>query len=131
MKLLDFVYAHVYSWYLRMYLKGRKVDPQSCTTRAFVLGFVGLTFVGVLSYNLILGKNVSMPHGFAGALGALIAGGLVNEYYSWNDRYLKVYNKYTANGQIQIKGREYLLAWLFLLWPYPTIILLAIFKTPI
>jgi hypothetical protein len=128
MKLIDFVYAHIYSWYNRMRLNGRKVDPQRYTTIAFLLWFIGLFFVGIILYDLPSRKMIPANEGYIGGIGALIAAGLLNEFYSRNDRYLRVYNKYTSNGQVQIKGIAYLYAWLFILAPYVLITVLLFMK---
>jgi hypothetical protein len=101
-----------------MRTNGRNVDPQRYTMIAFLLWFIGLYFLGFILYGLIIGKKIHINDGYVGAIVALIAAALLNEFYSRNDRYLKVYNKYTLNGQAQIKGRAFLYAWLFILAPY-------------
>jgi len=41
MKLLDYLYANICSWYYNMVANGRKVNPQSATSLMFSICFIG------------------------------------------------------------------------------------------
>jgi hypothetical protein len=68
-------------------------------------------------------------NGLVVALAALIATGILREVYSRNDRYLKMFNKYTSNGQAAIKGKSIILAWLFILAPLALFAILLFVRT--
>ena len=128
MRLFDFVYAHIYYWYYRMQMNGRKVEPQHYTTIAFVLWFAGLFLLIIRVHDLIF-RPILHINGLVVALAALIAGGILREVYSRNDRYLKAFNKYTSNGQDAIKGKPIILAWLFILAPLALFAILLFVRT--
>lgn len=116
MKKLDYIYAHIYIWYNRMKLNGRKVDPQSLTAAAFTIWSIGLCIAAIQLYDLIFDHR-SKINTLAIAIIGPLCGGIVNEIYSRDFRYLEVYNEFVLNGTV-INKRGILYAWIFILVPY-------------
>ena len=117
MKILDYIYAHIYIWYNRMKLNGRRVDPQSLTAFAFVIWGTGVSFVVIkLCHFTIDHRSKYSPGIIMLAIIGFSCGGIINEMYSSDFRYLKVYNKYALNGD-PVNRRGILYSWIFILVP--------------
>jgi hypothetical protein len=128
MKLIDYVYAHIYSWYYKMARNGRKVNPQSLTAIAFSICINGWFVFSLEIYFHFSNHPQIKINALIYIILALISGGIVNEIYSRKDRYLAVYNKYAASRQIKNIKNPILFSWIFILLPY---VLLLLFLIPI
>ena len=119
MNLFDYVYPHIYSWYYQMKLNGRKVNPQSLTSLAFSICSVGWLIFLIELYDRFFNEHhTTNVNTIVVIIVALLSGGLVNKIYSKNDRYLKIYNKYSASDKNSNKKRSTFLSWIFIWIPY-------------
>lgn len=125
MKLIDYIYNNIYSWYNKMKTDGRKVDPPGLTSMAFGLCFGGwFFFIDWFYYHFILHSFPESIHKLILIFVVFLFAGIINKVYSSNERYLKVYNKYMSSDIVKNKNRAILLSVLFILLPY---IILATF----
>jgi hypothetical protein len=101
-----------------MKTNGRKVDPQRYTALAFSICSIGWYILVMELYDRFLSYHTTHINTIIIIIVALLSGGVINEIYSRNDRYIKVYNKYVSAVTIKNKGKFILFSWLFILLPY-------------
>jgi hypothetical protein len=118
MKVIDCVYAHIYGWYNQMKTNGRKVDPQRYTALAFSICSVGWLMLCIELYDRFLVNRSMDVNMLLVVFVALLSGGVIKQIYSRNERYIVVYNKYTASGKMKNKGKYIFYSWLFIFSPY-------------
>jgi len=117
MNFIDYVYAHIYSWYQKMADKGRKVNPQGLTSVVFGICANGwFIFFTELYFFLFKSHRVTI-NTLIYVIVALFFAGLVNLIYSNNDRYLMVYNTYLQSNKKQ-NGKAIVFSWIFIFFPY-------------
>jgi len=125
MKLIDYVYFNLYRWYNKMKTEGRKVDPENATSMIFGLSIGGwFILIDVIYHHFFLKIPLNNIDIIISAFIMIISWGLVNTFYSKNERYLIVYTRYMASDIVKNKAKEIFISFLFLLLPY---ILLPIF----
>ena len=125
MKVIDFVYAHIYGWYNQMKMNGRKVDPQRYTALVFSICSVGWLVLGIELYDRFLVNRAMDLNMLLVVFVALLSGGVIKQIYSRNDRYLMVYDKYTESGKMKNKGKYIFYSFLFIFIPYVLCLLFA------
>lgn len=109
-KLLDYIYFNIYSWYYNVKTDGRKVDPTGLTS--FVIGVCigGWIFLLDSIFPSLLQKLTSGYHKLILIILAILFTALVNEIYTKNARYVKIYNQHTTSDIVKNKGLATLLS---------------------
>jgi hypothetical protein len=98
---------------------GRKVDPPRLTSLAFGLCFGGwFLLIDWIYYHFVLHRFPGFNHKLVLILAMFLFAGIINEIYSTNDRYLKVYDQYMSPGIIKNKRMAILFSIFFILIPY-------------
>ncbi len=129
MKFIDYVFFNIYRWYNAMKTNGRNVNPTSATAMMFSICVVGWSICLILFYSDFITKinyfrNSNNKYIFA--LIGLLSYGIVNSYYSSKDRYLTIYNKFSAG--VSNRKNTILLSFIFIILPYIVILLFCILK---
>jgi len=110
-----------------MKMEGRKVNPQGLTSLAFGLCFGGWFFLIDWAYHhFVLHNFPGDTHKFYSMIAVVVFYGIIDEVYSANDRYLKVYDKYVSSDKIKNRRSAILFSILFIILPYILFIVLAI-----
>ena len=118
MNLIDYIYAHIYSWYQKMAEAGRKINPQGLTSVVFGLCANGwFIFFTELYFYLFPIHRITI-NTLVYVIVALFFAGIVNLIYSNNDRYLKVYHKYLQSDKVRDRKRAIVFSWIFIFLPY-------------
>ena len=101
-------------------MAGRKVNPQGLTSMAFGLCTGGWVILLIMFYLKFIEHKVFFNDvtKYSIIIITLISAGLVNEFYSSNDRYQKVYNEYSSSGFVKNKKRAMLFSFFIIFLPY-------------
>ena len=106
---------------------GRKVDPLLMTAIMFGLCGEGWFLLIAFCYNhLTFPSLLSSTFELVSMFVMVISGGIVNQFYSSNNRYLKVYDKYITSIIEKDKNKSIFLSFLFIFSPYLFSIAIAI-----
>jgi hypothetical protein len=126
MSLIDYVYAHIYTWYQKMVEKGRKVNPQGLTSMVFGICANGwFIFFTEVYFSLFKSHRITI-NTLVYVIVALIFAGLVNVIYSSKDRYQVVYNKYQQSDKVRERQKAIVISWIFIFFPYLLLLLFLI-----
>lgn len=128
MKYIDYIYFNIYSWYNDMKKAGRKVNPQSLTSMAFGI-CIGGWFILITVFYLQYNNHkvfISDFKKYIFIFVTLISAGLINEFYSSNNRFQKVYNKYINTVKPQNRKKTFLFSLLIIFLPYIILVLFGV-----
>ncbi len=123
MNFIDYVYAHIYSWYQKMVENGRKVNPEGLTSMLFGICANGWFIFFIELYYFISKSHRVTINILVYGIVALFFAGVVNLIYSRNDRYLKVYNRYLQSDKAQDRRRGIVFSGIFIFLPYILLLL--------
>jgi len=127
MKFIDFIYFNIYSWYNKMKMDGRKVDPQLMTAIMFGMCAEGWLLLITSCYNHFkFPINLSDTYKLLSLLVMVISGGIINQFYQSNNRYLKVYDNYITSIVEKDKKKSVFLSFLFIFSPYLIFVAVAL-----
>jgi hypothetical protein len=127
MKFLNYIFFNVYRHNYEKKLEGRIIDPASWTSFMLGVGIGGWSLFIVFLFDLISKKNVNPNiYEIICCFSIFISGGLINNYYTNNYKYLDVYKDYVTNNRVKNKRKGWLLSYCLIIFPYIISILLAI-----
>lgn len=120
LKLIDYMFFNIYRWYYKMKTDGRKVNPPSITSMILGLCIGGWCFLIIFLYFRFMSHKTFIPNLYTYILIfiSLISVGLINEFYSSHERYLRIYNRYLLLGTNINKRGPIFLSFLLIFLPY-------------
>gem|GEM_PF-6760705 len=127
MKFIDFIYFNIYRWYNKMKTDGRKVDPLIMTAIMFGICTEGWLLLIISWYNRFkFPNNLTDIYKLVSLFVMIISGGIINQFYQSNGRYLKVYDKYITSIVEKDKNKSIFLSFLFIFSPYLIFVAMAL-----